>query len=231
MHLVMFDLDGTLMKSNTVDVQSFTEALESVIGIVNIEKDWSHYRHVTDKGIISEIVARAFGRPVAEDELLNVREKIHQILQYEVAANGWKFSPIPGAIDLLNTFSTIPNCGVAIATGSWKELAYLKLSAAGFNSVNIPLASSDDSHRREEIMVAAFKRALGIYGVRAFDTVTYVGDGMWDLKASKKLGYHFIGIGFNNNRVQMLKEGALHVFSDFRDQEAFFRKMNSIWAQ
>jgi phosphoglycolate phosphatase-like HAD superfamily hydrolase len=72
---------------------------------------------------------------------------------------------------------------------------------------------------------------MDIYGVQAFDTVTYVGDGMWDLKASKKLGYHFIGIGFNNNRVQMLKEGALHVFSDFRDQEAFFRKMNSIWAQ
>ncbi len=169
------------------------------------------------------------GWPAAEDELLDVRDKIHQILQYEIAVNDWKFSPIPGAIDLLNTLSNIQNCGVAIATGSWKELAYLKLSAAGFDVVNIPLASSDDSHRREEIMAAALKRALGIYGVRAFDTVTYVGDGMWDLNASKKLGYHFIGIGFNNTRAQMLKEGALHVFSDFRDQKAFLCKMNSIW--
>jgi phosphoglycolate phosphatase-like HAD superfamily hydrolase len=72
MHLVMFDSDGTLMKSNTLDVQSFTEALESVIGIVNKEKDRSHYQHVTDKGIISEIVANALGRPAAEDELLDV---------------------------------------------------------------------------------------------------------------------------------------------------------------
>ncbi len=38
----MFDLDGTLMKSNTLDLQCFSEALKSVIGIENIEKDWSH---------------------------------------------------------------------------------------------------------------------------------------------------------------------------------------------
>jgi phosphoglycolate phosphatase-like HAD superfamily hydrolase len=229
MHLLMFDLDGTLMKSNTLDVYCFTEAVKGVTGIEKIESDWSHYKHVTDKGIISQIVSKAFGRSVTEDELMSIRTKIRRILQREIAANGWKFSAIPGAVELLGRLAKIKACGVAIATGSWKELAYLKLSAAGFDAATLPLASSDDSHRREEIMTAAFQRAKGFYGVHEFDTVTYIGDGMWDLGASKKMGYHFIGIGSNDTRVPMIKEGALHVFSDFSDQEGFIAEMDKIW--
>jgi len=230
MHLLMFDLDGTLMKSNTLDVHCFTEAVKYVTGIEKIEGDWSHYKYVTDAGIITEIMAKAFGRLATKREIMDVRTKIRQILQSEIITNRWKLSPIPGAVELLDRLTDIGDCGLAIATGSWKELATLKLSAAGFNAVKLPFASSDDSHRREEIMRAAFKRARVFYGVQEFDTVTYIGDGMWDLEASKKLGYHFIGIGFNNNRAGMIEKGALHVFSDFSDQGVFFTEMDKIWA-
>ena len=208
MHLLMFDLDGTLMKSNTLDVHCFTQAIKSATGIESIQGDWSHYQHVTDKGIVSEILAEAFGRPAQKRELMTVRKEIHHILQQEVSANRWKFAPIPGAVDFLTALKHLPACGLAIATGSWKEMAMLKLSAAGFELGNLPLASSNDSHRREEIMQAAFDRALAFYGVPTFETVTYIGDGAWDLHASKNLGYHFIGIGFNHNREQMLAQGA-----------------------
>lgn len=230
MHLLMFDLDGTLMKSNTLDVHCFTQAIKSATGIQSIQGDWSHYKHVTDKGIVSEILAEAFGRPATGGELMAVRAKIRQILQDEVTANPWRFAPIPGAVEFLTTLKNLPACGLAIATGSWKEMAILKLSAAGFELGNLPLASSDDSHRREEIMQAAFDRALAFYGVTAFETVTYVGDGAWDLRAAKNLGYHFIGIGFNHNREQMLAQGAAHVFTDFRNQEKMIAEMNRIWS-
>lgn len=229
MHLVMFDLDGTLMQSNALDVQCFTEAIHHVTGIASIDGDWSRYRHVTDEGIISEIVIQAFGRPAAKKIVRDIRARILQILQQEINANGWKFLPIPGAIELIQQLAGIENCGVAIATGSWKESAYMKMAAAGFHAENLPLASSDDSHRRHEIMAAALQRAEAFYKVRAFETVTYVGDGMWDLHASRQLGYHFIGIGFNNNRARMLAEGASQVLADFSDPEAFFTSITKIW--
>jgi phosphoglycolate phosphatase-like HAD superfamily hydrolase len=40
----------------------------------------------------------------------------------------------------------------------------------------------------------AYERARDFYGVNEFETITYVGDGLWDFKASQKMRYHFIGI-------------------------------------
>ena len=230
MHLIMFDLDGTLLKSNTLDIHCFSGAFSSVMGIENIESDWTDYKYVTDEGIVSEIVARQLNRPATKNEILNIRTKIIELLQSQTHTDRDNFAPIPGALDLFCLLKEIRTCGVAIATGCWKESAILKLSTAGFNVENLPIASSDDSHRREEIMSIAYTRALDFWGVSEFETVTYVGDGVWDLRASKKMGYHFIGIGFYNNEAQLRQEGASHIFNDFSDKKAFWAKMDQIWA-
>jgi hypothetical protein len=47
---------------------------------------------------------------------------------------------------------------------------------------------------------------------------------------SKKLGYHFIGIGFYNNEAQLRQEGASHILNDYSDKGAFLAKMDEIWA-
>ena len=230
MHLIMFDLDGTLLKSNTLDIQCFSGALISVMGIENIECDWTDYKYVTDEGIVSEIVERRLNRPATQNELINIRTKILELLQSQAQTNHENFAPIPGALDLFCSLKKIRTCGVAIATGCWRESALLKLSTAGFDTENLPLASSDDSHRREDIMRIAYTRALDFWGVAEFETVTYVGDGVWDLRASNKMGYHFIGIGFYNNEAQLRQEGASCIFSDYSDQTTFFTQMDKIWS-
>jgi len=78
-------------------------------------------------------------------------------------------------------------------------------------------------------MDIACSRALDLLSVSQFETVTYIGDGVWDLKASKNMGYHFIGIGFCNNEAQLRQEGASHILNDYSDQKKFFAKMNKIW--
>ena len=78
-------------------------------------------------------------------------------------------------------------------------------------------------------MDIAYTRALDFWSVSQFETVTYIGDGVWDLKASKNMGYHFIGIVFYNNEAQLRQEGASYILNDFRDQKEFFTKMNEIW--
>jgi len=230
MHLIMFDLDGTLLKSNTLDIHCFSGAISNVMGIENIESDWTDFKNITDEGIVSEIVARRLNRQATQNELLNIRTKSLELLQSQTHTNRDNFQPIPGALDLFCSLKEIRACGVAIATGCWKESANLKLSTAGFDVGNLPMASSDDSHRREEIMRIAYMRALDFWGVKEFKTVTYVGDGMWDLQASKKMGYHFIGIGFYNNEAQLRQEGASYILNDYSDQKTFFAKMDEIWA-
>ena len=229
MHLIMFDLDGTLLKSNTLDIHCFCGAFSSVMGIENIESDWTDFKYVTDDGIVSEIVSKQLNRPATKKEIFNIRTKILELLQSQTYTNREKFAPIPGALELFCSLREIRNCGIAIATGCWKESAILKLSTAGFDVENLPIATSDDSHRREEIMGMAYTRALDLWGVSEFETVTYIGDGVWDIKASKKMGYHFIGIGFYNNEAKLRQEGASYILNDYSDKKAFWGKMAEIW--
>jgi phosphoglycolate phosphatase-like HAD superfamily hydrolase len=230
MHLIMFDLDGTLLKTNGLDIHCFSGAMISVMGFENIECDWADYKYVTDEGIVSEIVKKRLNRPATQNELINIRKKSLELLQLQAQTNHENFEPIPGALDLFCSLKEIRTCGIAIATGCWRESALLKLSMAGFDTQNFPLASSDDSHRREDIMRIAYTRALDFWGVGEFETVTYVGDGVWDLRASYKMGYHFIGIGFYNNEAKLRQEGASCIFNDYRDQTTFFTQMDKIWS-
>jgi phosphoglycolate phosphatase-like HAD superfamily hydrolase len=229
MHLIMFDLDGTLLKSTTLDIHCFAGALSSVLGIENFDSDWTDFKYVTDEAIVSEIVARQLKRPATPKEKNALRTKVLQLLQSQTRTNPENFAPIPGALDLFTLLQQSRTCAVAIATGCWQESALLKLSTAGFETADLPIASADDSHRREDIMRTAYTRALDLWGEREFETVTYVGDGVWDLNASRKLGYHFIGIGFYDNGAPLRQQGVSFILNDFQDQKAFSDRVNEIW--
>ncbi len=226
----MFDLDGTLIKSNTLDIRCLMGAIGMSLGIENADSDWTKYNYVTDAGIVSEIVKKQLNRPVTDEELCDISTKLLELLQSEADTNRKKFAPLAGALDLICTLKTINNCSFAIATGCWKKSAHFKLSTAGFDVVNLPMASSDDSYHREEIMAMAYERARDFYGVNEFETITYVGDGLWDLKASQKMGYHFIGISSGNRGVALRLEGASYILKDFSDNATFFAMMDEIWS-
>lgn len=228
-HLVMFDLDGTLLESGALDVHCFSGALKSVLGVEGINGDWGAFRYVTDVGIVAEIAAGRLRRPATRDELAAIKAGVLELLRQQTVTSPEEFAPIPGAPALLEGLARERGCGVAIATGCWRESARIKLATAGFDLDRYPLASCDDSHRREEIMQAAHQRARTRFGVSAFETVTYVGDGVWDLRASRSLGYHFIGIGRGDAGGALRREGAGCVLADFDDREAFLARLDEIW--
>lgn len=229
MHLVMFDLDGTLLNSNALDVYCFHAALASVMGIDSIADDWTDFKYVTDEGIVTEIISNQLNRRATKQEVYTIRRKILELLQEQAHANREWFTPVPGAPALFRSLTAMGNCKVAIATGCWKASAVLKLSTAEFNVENLTIASCDDSHRREEIMRIAYTRAVGACDIGAFETVTYVGDGVWDIRAAKALGYAFIGVGSSCNQEALRQAGATSVLSDFRDTQAFYSRLDEIW--
>jgi len=66
------------------------------------------------------------------------------------------------------------------------------------------MATSSDAPRRSDIIRLAAQRAG-----RSLSDVVYVGDGVWDLKASGDLGIGFIGTGSRLNRLK--EAGAEHM--------------------
>ena len=188
MHLVMFDIDGTLLQSNHFDAQCFEAALQDVLG-APIDNRWGRYLHSTDAGILAQIIDEL--RPSGDRQAIMaaVEERFVAYISRHLSEHA--VLPIAGAPEFLRRLQSRHDVMVAIATGGWRESAQLKLAAAGIDVAGIPLASSSDHFSRMEIMKIAEARC----GQVLFQRRTYFGDAAWDLRASQGLGYDFVLVG------------------------------------
>ncbi|MCW9708921.1 HAD family hydrolase [Fodinibius salsisoli] len=213
MHLVTFDIDGTLIDSQDFDSNLYVESIQKVLN-VEIGSDWSKYKQVTDSGILNQIIE--------ENNLhhssIDIHRKVHRCFVKKtedyISNLSGSLTEIPGAKKLIEALSTKKGVALAIATGGWEETARMKLQAIGIDSGSFPLATASDSPDRIEIMQIAERRALN--GKTAHKK-TYFGDGEWDRIASNQLGYQFVGVG---NSVE-----STFKVSAFRNLEAIFAKL------
>ncbi|MCP4492893.1 MAG: HAD family hydrolase [Gammaproteobacteria bacterium] len=189
MHHVMFDIDGTLVESYEFDADCFTSAVQEVLGI-NIDEEWSNYKHVTDAGILNEVI-ELNSLNLQKDEIFdNIKKIFFRKITAYIQQNPVK--EIPGASSFISKLIDMDNIVVSFATGGWYESAMLKLISAGFDINNIPIGSSDDHFRRTKIMKIAEAR---VNNGNIINPVTYFGDGVWDKAACKELGYNFVLVG------------------------------------
>lgn len=183
---VVFDLDGTLVDSNAFDGALYAETVREVIG-AEVDESWRKYRHVTDEGILGQILE---GLSVSESRELRRRARESFGAKVErFLAQGGPCECVPGAKSAIEELHAA-GLRVGIATGGWAHTARMKLAHAGISLDGLVLTSSDDSHDRVEIMNACLRR-LGATP----NSAVYVGDGQWDLEASHRAGWQFIGVG------------------------------------
>ena len=222
MHLVIFDVDGTLTRTTAVDAACYERTVSESFGI-RIDTDWSTYRHATDAGILNELLQR-HGLPESPFGHAPVRDRFMTLLSAAITADPASCREVPGARAMIEYLGQLPHLHLAIATGAWADSARLKLRNADIPAEHLPFASSDDSPSRERILEIAFERAAARIGAR-IDTVTYVGDGVWDLSAARSLGFHFVGIASKGHASRLTSAGAAVVFPDFTDRDSFVRHL------
>ena len=217
MHLIMFDLDGTLVNINTVDSGCYLQALVDVFGfdLAKIDRNWGSYPHVTDAGILQTLCQTELGRNPNSIEIHDYQQRFLELLKLACAQRSLR--SIAGASEILDTLNTDPNFAIAIATGGWHQTARYKLQQAGLDRIILPMACSDDAHARVEIMQYAHRRSLDFYQQSQFTTITYIGDGVWDGMASKHLEYNFVGIGKGDRITDLLATGAKGVFPHYQN--------------
>ncbi len=193
-NLIVFDIDGTLIHYLECEDQAYLQALTSVTGIQKINTEWHTYQYSTDSGILSEIIQYAFSRQPTTSEILSIKNEFVSYL-----ANYFKLYPqacreLPGAKNIFKAIQAI-HWDVAIATGGWQESALMKLEKAKLPCQHLPLAHGDDHYDRKDIIKTAVSRAEAFYNKKSYQNIIYVGDALWDLKASRELQIKFIGVG------------------------------------
>ena len=187
MNSIILDIDGTLIDSMGVDPRLYFSSIERVLGPVCL-RDLNDYDHVTDSGILGQILEEN-GFSAAGELADSVKSMFMKGLNDHIEDIG-SFPVIDGAVQFVERIRRSTDTRIAIATGCWRESALLKLQTSGFNIEGIPVATSDDSPSRVDIMRSALKMTGSDAGA-----VTYFGDAEWDQRACQDLGWNFVAVG------------------------------------
>ena len=216
--MIVFDVDGTLLGGESYYWKAFEDAFEEASGFRLTKEFFTHLEEVTAKAIVHQALP-----DLEKEERDEIERKTGEgylaRLQDEIKNDPNSFPAVEGAIELLEEIQN-RNIPLAIATGDWRPSIKLKLKAARIPFEHLPLVTSSESYHRHNSIASAIEKAEG-----SLDNAIYVGDGVWDLKATQRLGIHFIGCGPRKQRLR--DAGAKFVLESF-EQEEFWHYVNQI---
>ena len=222
MHLIVFDVDQTLIDVGTVDSECFWQAVRDIFRLPSDYPTWVEgLKDITGLAIISQLCEQALARKISGSEVNRIKSRFVEMLEATVLRNPRCIRAMPGAADVLAELRAASGFETAIATGCFLPSAEFKLQSVGLLDPDIPLASCDDARSREQIMAIAAERAVAKTGSE-FSAITYVGDGTWDFEAAQRLGWNFIGIGSGAAADEVLQAGAVTVLPNFSAIGEFF---------
>ena len=219
MKLLVFDLDGTLTKTNAVDEECFVQAFADVFRIRDVKTRWSEYDHVTDVGVLQQVFQNTFSRLPQRHEIVRFAECFAGLLDDRHSAGLDVFDQIPGAASLLLNLASHSEWRVAIATGCLEVSAKVKIRASLLPANDIPAAFAEDGPSREAIVRTAVGRAKRCYQQSEFERVVSVGDAVWDVRAAQRLELPFVGVGDGENAGLLRNSGARAVIENFLNYE------------
>jgi len=226
MKLALFDIDGTLTKTNEVDDKCFVEAFAASHQITDIETDWTKYKHVTDSGIVLEIFNQRLGRSPNEQDFFTFKSCFIESLNEFAFKDEALFAEVSDANAMLRTLKLEKDWAIALVTGCFYDSAKLKLEKAKIDVKDFPIGTADDAISREEILQTAIEKSFERYGQTKFEKIVSIGDGVWDLRTANNLSLDFVGIASGKRAELLREEDANYIIKDFRDYENFLAYLN-----
>ena len=192
--VVLFDLDGTIVDSGWMILESFRHATRTVLG-----------RKIPDEELMARVGSGHLVEQMADfdagkaEELANAYREFYRPLHSELEA-------FPGMLELLEQLHG-EGRKLGIVSAKRGDIVQLALDALGFGHVMDVVVGSDEAPRGkphpDQILVALERLAVEP------DDTAYVGDAPFDIAAAKAAGVHAIGVtwGGIHTRERMEAEG------------------------
>lgn len=229
--LLLFDIDGTLLRTNGAGRESTRRALIEIYGT---EGDLSsfHFGGRTDWQIVLDLLA---GTGLAEDEIVERLPAYHDAIARhlrEVIA-GFPVEACPSAVEVVQALHQRPEVALGLVTGNVGSTAPVKLSAAGFDPAWFPVgAFGHEAKVREALPPLAMQRANAHFAADFVPArVIVIGDTPADVACARATGAHAVAVntGFEGRAVLEAAEpdvlledlsGFLDVFEMFSRAQA-----------
>jgi phosphoglycolate phosphatase-like HAD superfamily hydrolase len=218
--LVIFDIDGTLVYSNKIDSQCFAQAYHVIYGKPFPTIDWTKYPHVTDTTIFRTVIKAQFERDATDLEMLEFQHHFVALIEEKRKTEPHEFLEVPGAKRTIERLLEDDRFVVGVGTGGWQRPALVKLRHVEIPVDPIVVVGADGHEKRE-----------GIIG-QVMDTIAqhtevsrtvYIGDAIWDVDTTRRMGMNFVGIRRNGDFDVLHREGTGIVLKDYTDYERFLK--------
>jgi phosphoglycolate phosphatase len=214
--LVLFDIDGTMLKSEGVGRASMESALREVFGTQG--SDQYRYDGKTDKQIVREVMKGAgHANDIIDERMDSVMEHYVGGLDERIGSGNYKVRTLPGIPELLDALERRDDIVLGLLTGNIREGARRKLAAAGvdFGRFRINAFGSDDEHRPNLPAIAQqrAKESLGLH--LEGDRMYVIGDTPADVACGRDLGARAIAVATGYYSVDDLR--ACDPFAVFED--------------
>lgn len=222
MKIVLFDIDGTLIKAGGAGARALNYAVEAMTGRKNA-CDNVQLQGATDKSNFENAFREGAGRKPTKKQLAVLTRKYVDRLPAEVLASvkAGKYFKVKGVEKFLDLLSGRDGVMVGLGTGNLKDGAFIKLEPSGLLRHFAFGGYGCDSHHRSEVLRKAAARASKLAKARVEDGDVYViGDTHRDVEAAKEAGYHSAAVldGFGDRELIMRSNPEL-VAADFSDMK------------
>jgi phosphoglycolate phosphatase-like HAD superfamily hydrolase len=222
--LLLFDIDGTLIRESQAIKISYVEAIRSCLGI-NITNNDLNTSGKTDLLIFKDILERIRIDTAKIDYNDLIREYLSNLEKVIRQDPG---IVLPGVKSLLNMLSKQKHMRLALATGNIEKGAKIKLSAHALDSYFEVGGFGTDAIQRSRIVSAGISKAQKHFHT-IFQRVVVVGDTTYDIKAAQENNVHSIAVAtgpFNPNELRLQQPTI--VLQDLTEKDLFSTILDSL---
>jgi len=218
--IVLFDIDGTLIKAGGAGIRGLNKAIKEMCGVDNICDEFS-LQGSTDKENFTTAFKHACGKKPTAKQFRELELKYIGFLPAEVrkSLKSKNYSKLNGVEKLLVLLSKRKDVLVGLGTGNLKEGAFIKLEPSGLRKYFAFGGYGCDSHIRSEVLMKAVERAGKIVKTKIRPADVYViGDTHLDVAAAKAAEYHSAAVrdGFGDQKL-LARSGAELIVKNFSD--------------
>ena len=225
--LILWDIDGTLLRAGGLAGRAFAAAVESVTGVVATGHGVS-FGGKTDPQIAREILAALDLQDHADTHLAGILAELEQTLaagRDEMRATGWV---LPGVRSLLDALA-VPGTVQTVLTGNTAANAACKIDAFELRRcLDLEVgAFGSDNHDRNVLVPVALGRAEERYGPVQRSRVWVIGDTPFDARCAQAGGVRCLLVATGAAPREALDAaGADHVVDNLEDTDEIVRLLS-----
>ena len=204
-HLVLFDIDGTLLWPDSVGRASLEAALLRVFDTQGSLANYS-LRGQTDRQIVSDVLA---GEGISPDEIEARFDELCSVMAEEMVKllPGHDVRPCDGGLSLVEKLRARGDVLLGLVTGNFQETAFLKLEAAGYRREHFRVgAYGAERANRAELPPLAVERAKQLTG-QCFEgqAIVVVGDTPADIACAQSVSARTVAVATGWDSPEVLR--------------------------